>query len=95
MRDPHDLPQNFNSKIYRTLVDFNNLLFFKWDLLSDNASFTPNRLLSYKTPAHKNHFSFVLLCTEIVHPADHYLIETILDEIFSPTEIFQPRHRAM
>ncbi|MFA6850175.1 MAG: diguanylate cyclase [Selenomonadaceae bacterium] len=86
MRISHDLPQKFNSKIYRTLVDFNSLLFFKWDLLSDNASFTPNPLLSYKAPAHKDHFSFTLLCTEIVHPADQYLIENILNEIFSPTD---------
>ena len=84
MYDPNIMiPREFDTEIYRTLNDIDNLLYFKWDLKTDILEFSTSVEHSdYDIPQRANPASTCFWGGELIHPDDREDFNEFLDKMF-------------
>ena len=77
------IPKKFNTEIYKTLNDIENLLYFQWDLRTDILEFTNNVENSdYDLPQKAEPASTFLFGEKFIHPDDNIEFSNFLDKMF-------------
>ena len=77
------IPKEFDTNIYRTLNDIDNLLYFQWDLKTDILEFTASVEHSdYDLPQQANPASTCFWGGELIHPDDRTEFNDFLDKMF-------------
>ena len=77
------IPTEFNTDIYRTLNDIENLLYFKWNVLTDTIEFTTSVESSdYDLPQVACPASTVFFGGNTIHVDDREKFETFFNEMF-------------
>ncbi len=77
------IPQEFNTEIYRTLNDIDNLIYFKWNVLTDTLEFTASVENSeYDLPQIASPASTLFFGGDTIHPDDREKFENFFNEMF-------------
>ena len=77
------IPTEFNTEIYRTLNDIENLIYFKWNVLTDTLEFTASVENSeYALPQVASPASTLFFGGDTIHPDDLEKFETFFNEMF-------------
>ena len=77
------IPTEFNTEIYRTLNDIENLIYFKWDVLTDTLKFTvPVENSDYDLPQIASPASTLFFGGNTIHPDDVGKFEEFFNEMF-------------
>ncbi len=77
------IPTEFDTKIYRTLNDIENLIYFKWNILTDTLEFTtPVENSDYALPQTASPASSVFFGGDVIHHDDREKFENFFNEMF-------------
>ena len=77
------IPTEFDTEIYRTLNDIENIIYFKWNLAEDRMEFiTPVENCDYDLPQSASPASSLMLGGGLIHPDDGGEFGTFFDEMF-------------
>lgn len=77
------IPKEFDAKIYRTLNDIENLIYFKWDIKTDYMDFTtPVENSDYDLPQSACPASSVFFRGEVIHIDDREKFEDFFNKMF-------------
>ena len=77
------IPTEFNTEIYRTLNDIENLIYFKWNVLTDTLEFTASVENSeYALPQIASPASTLFFGGATIHPDDIEKFENFFNEMF-------------
>ena len=77
------IPMEFNTEIYRTLNDIENLIYFKWNVLTDTLEFTASVENSeYNLPQTASPASALFFGGKTIHPDDIEKFENFFNEMF-------------
>ena len=88
------IPKEFDTSIYRTLNDIDNLLYFQWDLKTDILEFTTSVEHSdYDLPQKANPASTCFWGGELIHPDDRTDFNDFLDKMFWLKQFDKIEHR--
>ncbi len=80
------IPKIFTDEIYKALEDFDKLILFRWDLLTDTLSLrTGANTIPFDLPPQNSYISTEFLMGDYLHPADILFLENYLNHIFSET----------
>ena len=95
MDDPNIvIPKEFDTEIYRTINDIDNLLYFKWDLNTDVLEFTTSVEHSdYDLPQSANPASTCFWGGDLVHPDDREEFNEFLNKMFWLKKFDKVEHR--
>ena len=78
-----EIPNEFDTEIYRTLNDVENIIYFKWYIDKDKLEFmSPVESSDYDLPQIAEPASTVFFGGNVVHPEDSEKFEKFFDEMF-------------
>ncbi len=78
-----EIPQQFDTEIYKILNDVENILYFSWNLATDTLEFTtPVETSDYKLPQISCPASTYFWGGSFIHPDDSEEFSQFLDEMF-------------
>lgn len=78
-----EIPQEFDTEIYRTLNDVENIIYFKWTINEDIMEFiTSVEQSDYDLPQVVSPASTVFFGGNVIHPEDGATFEKFFDEMF-------------
>ena len=78
------IPTDFNEDVLQQLKDVEQLIYFKWDFLTDNLVFRdPVQNVPFAFTQHIEHASTALWNGHLVHPDDAVQLGLYLDSLFS------------
>ena len=84
------VPTAFTDEIYKTLEEFDKLLFFRWDLTKDTVEITPQSAeCPYALFPPAQNFSTYLMYSGLIYDNDRPLLEDYFNHIYSHQEKFQ------
>lgn len=79
----YKIPTEFDTEIYRTLNDIENIIYFKWNLAEDKMEFTtPVESTDYDLPQSAFPASSLFFGSDLIHPDDSGEFSTFFDEMF-------------